>query len=333
MIGEKQFLIYTAPSGAVRVDVLIEGESVWLTQEQLAELFGRERSVITKHLRNIFKESELVEESNVQNLHIAGSDKSVKFYNLDVIISLGYRVNSFQATQFRVWATTTLRNFITKGFVLDDDRLKSAKSVFGKDYFDELLERIREIRSSERRFYQKITDIYALSVNYSAKSPETADFFAQVQNKLHWAITGQTAAELIYSSADATKITMGLATWKQAPHGKIQKFDVTVAKNYLNEAHINELNRIVSAYLDLAENRAKRGILMKMADWSTFLNGFLELSNYPVLQNKGSVSALEAKLKAEGEYEVFRHRQDLDFVSDFDLVVQQFETALTKVKN
>jgi hypothetical protein len=250
-----------------------------------------------------------------------------------VIISLGYRVNSFQATQFRVWATTTLRNFITKGFVLDDDRLKSAKSVFGKDYFDELLERIREIRSSERRFYQKITDIYALSVNYSAKSPETADFFAQVQNKLHWAITGQTAAELIYSSADATKITMGLATWKQAPHGKIQKFDVTVAKNYLNEAHINELNRIVSAYLDLAENRAKRGILMKMADWSTFLNGFLELSNYPVLQNKGSVSALEAKLKAEGEYEVFRHRQDLDFVSDFDLVVQQFETALTKVKN
>ena len=318
-------MIYTSPSGAVRVDVLVQGESVWLTQDQLAQLFGRERSVISKHLRNIFKEAELHEESNVQNLHIAGSDKPVKFYSLDAIISVGYRVNSFQATQFRMWATTTLREFIVKGFVLDDERLKKTKGVFGKDYFDELLERIREIRASERRFYQKITDIYALSVDYATKSPETADFFAQVQNKLHWAITGQTAAELIYASADATKITMGLATWKQAPHGKILKSDVTVAKNYLNEAHIEELNRIVSAYLDLAENRAKRGILMSMADWSTFLTGFLELSNYPILQDKGTVSALEAKLKAEGEYEIFRQRQDLNFVSDFDLVIAQLE--------
>jgi hypothetical protein len=325
MTNSKQFLIYTAPSGAVRVDVLVQGESVWLTQDQLAQLFGRERSVISKHLRNIFKEAELLEESNVQNLHIAGSDKPVKFYSLDAIISLGYRVNSFQATQFRIWATTTLREFIAKGFVLDDERLKKTKGVFGKDYFDELLERIREIRTSERRFYQKITDIYALSVDYAAKSPETAGFFAQVQNKLHWAITGQTAAELIYSSADATKITMGLSTWKQAPHGKILKSDVTVAKNYLNEAHIDELNRIVSAYLDLAENRAKRGILMSMADWSTFLTGFLELSNYPILKDKGTVSALEARLKAEGEYEIFRQRQDLNFVSDFDLVIAQLE--------
>jgi len=267
----------------------------------------------------------LVEESNVQILHIAGSDKPVKFYSLDAIISLGYRVNSYQATQFRIWATTTLREFMAKGFVLDDERLKKNKGVFGKDYFDELLERIREIRASERRFYQKITDIYALSVDYAAKSPETAGFFAQVQNKLHWAITGQTAAELIYSSADATKITMGLSTWKQAPHGKILKSDVTVAKNYLNEAHIDELNRIVSAYLDLAENRAKRGILMTMADWSAFLNSFLELSNYPILQDKGTVSALEARLKAEGEYEIFRQRQDLNFVSDFDLVIAQLE--------
>ena len=327
MTNSKQFLIYTAPSGAVRVDVLVQGESVWLTQDQLAQLFGRERSVISKHLRNIFKEAELLEESNVQNLHIAGSDKPVKFYSLDAIISLGYRVNSFQATQFRIWATTTLREFIAKGFVLDDERLKKTKGVFGKDYFDELLERIREIRTSERRFYQKITDIYALSVDYAAKSPETAGFFAQVQNKLHWAITGKTAAELIYSSADATKITMGLSTWKQAPHGKILKSDVTVAKNYLNEAHIDELNRIVSAYLDLAENRAKRGILMSMADWSTFLTGFLELSNYPILKDKGTVSALEARLKAEGEYEIFRQRQDLNFVSDFDLVIAQLENV------
>jgi hypothetical protein len=325
MTNSKQFLIYATPSGAVRVDVLVQGESVWLTQDQLAQLFGRERSVISKHLRNIFKEAELLEESNVQNLHIAGSDKPVKFYSLDAIISLGYRVNSFQATQFRIWATTTLREFMAKGFVLDDERLKKTKGVFGKDYFDELLERIREIRTSERRFYQKITDIYALSVDYAAESPETAGFFAQVQNKLHWAITGQTAAELIYSSADATNITMGLSTWKQAPHGKILKSDVTVAKNYLNEAHIDELNRIVSAYLDLAENRAKRGILMSMADWSAFLTGFLELSNYPILQDKGTVSALEARLKAEGEYEIFRQRQDLNFVSDFDLVIAQLE--------
>jgi hypothetical protein len=197
--------------------------------------------------------------------------------------------------------------------------------VFGKDYFDELLERIREIRASERRFYQKLTDIYALAVDYSADAPVTKEFFATVQNKLHWAITGQTAAELIYSSADATKIYMGLTTWKHAPRGKILKSDVAVAKNYLSEAHVKELNRIVSAYLDLAENRAQRGILMKMADWAKFLNDFLTLSNYPILQDKGRVSALEARLKAEGEYEVYRQRQDAEYVSDFDREIKRLE--------
>jgi len=209
--------------------------------------------------------------------------------------------------------------------LLDDERLKQGKRVFGNDYFDELLERIREIRASERRFYQKITDIYSLSVDYRGDAPMTKDFFASVQNKLHWAITGQTAAELIYSAADATKLTKGLTTWKQAPGGKILKSDVTVAKNYLNEAHVKELNRIVSAYLDLAENRAERGIVMKMADWVTFLHSFLDLSNYPILLDKGKVSALEAKLKADGEYEVFRQRQDADFISDFDREIKRLE--------
>jgi hypothetical protein len=238
---------------------------------------------------------------------------------------VGYRVNSYQATQFRIWATKTLREFIVKGFVLDDERLKQGKRVFGKDYFDELLERIREIRASERRFYQKITDIYALSVDYNAGAPLTKEFFATVQNKLHWAITGQTAAELIYTSADATKFAMGLTTWKHAPDGKILKSDVAVAKNYLSEAHVKELNRIVSAYLDLAENRAERGIVMKMADWIEFLHQFLELSNYPILQDKGKVSALEAKLKAEGQYEVYRKRQDAEYISDFDREVKRLK--------
>ena len=257
--------------------------------------------------------------------HTAGDGKtySAKYYNLDAIIAVGYRVNSFQATQFRIWATTTLREFMIKGFVLDDERLKQGAAAFGKDYFGDLLERIREIRASERRFYQKVADIYALSVDYDGHAPVTREFFATVQNKLHWAITGQTAAELIYTSADATKLFMGLATWKHAPHGKILKSDVTVAKNYLTEAHVRELNRIVSAYLDLAENRAQRGILMKMHDWATFLNGFLELSSYPILMDSGKVTALEAKLKAEGEYDVYRKRQDAEYLSDFDRVVKE----------
>jgi hypothetical protein len=235
MSDTNQFLLYTAPDGGVKVDVFIKDETVWLSQKALAALYGIERSVVTKHLRNIFLSCELQENSVCANFaHTAadGKNYATKYYNLDAIIAVGYRVNSYQATQFRIWATKTLREFIIKGFVLDDERLKQGKQVFGKDYFDELLERIREIRASERRFYQKITDIYALAVDYQKDAPATREFFASVQNKLHWAITGKTAAELIYSSADATKIHMGLATWKHAPDGKILKTDVSVAKNY-----------------------------------------------------------------------------------------------------
>ena len=328
MNGNQQFLLYTAPDGAVKVEVFFKDETAWLTQKALAELFGVKVPAINKHLKNIFGSGELVENAVISILETTAADGKnyqTRYYNLDAIIAVGYRVNSYQATRFRIWATKTLREFIVKGFVLDDERLKQGKRVFGKDYFDELLERIREIRASERRFYQKITDIYALSADYDPQAPITKDFFATVQNKLHWAITGQTAAELIYSSADAAKVNMGLATWKQAPRGKILKSDVAVAKNYLNEAHIKELNRIVSAYLDLAENRAERGIVTRMAEWVEFLNRFLELSNYPLLQDKGKVSALEAKLKAETEYEVFRQRQDREYISDFDREIKRLE--------
>ncbi|MEA1970822.1 MAG: virulence RhuM family protein [Thermodesulfobacteriota bacterium] len=321
--NQSNFLLYTGNDGKVNVEVFLKDETVWLTQKAIGELFVKERSVITKHLKNIFATGELEEKSNVQKMHFSHSDKPIKFYNLDVIISVGYRVNSYQATQFRIWATKTLKEFIIKGFVLDDERLKQGKQVFGKDYFDELLERIREIRASERRFYQKITDIYALSADYDNNAPITKEFFATVQNKLHWAITGKTAAEIIYDSADAKKIYMGLTTWKHAPDGKVLKSDVAVAKNYLSETHIKELNQIVSAYLDLAENRAQRQILMKMADWVDFLHNFLELSNYPILQDKGKVSALEARLKAEQEYDVYRIGQDKDYLSDFDREVKR----------
>ena len=328
MNDQNRFLLYTAPNGAVKVDVFFKDETVWLTQKALSELFGVKVPAINKHLKNIFDSGELRESSVISILETTAADGKnyqTRYYNLDAIIAVGYRVNSFQATQFRIWATQTLREFIIKGFVMDDERLKQGKRVFGKDYFDELLERIREIRASERRFYQKITDIYALSLDYSASAPLTKEFFATVQNKLHWAITGQTAAELIYTAADATKIYMGLTTWKHAPSGKVLKSDVAVAKNYLNEAHVKELNRIVSAYLDLAENRAERGIPTKMSDWVVFLHSFLEMSNYPILQDKGKVSALEAKLKAEGEYEVYRQRQDMEYLSDFDREIKRIE--------
>jgi hypothetical protein len=321
--NQTNFILYTGSDGDVNVEVFLKDETVWMTQKAMSLLFGKERSVITKHLKNIFSSGELEEKSNVQKMHFGHSDKPIKFYNLDAIISVGYRINSYQATQFRIWATKTLKEYIIKGFVLDDERLKQGNRVFGKDYFDELLERIREIRASERRFYQKIADIYALSVDYDMNAPVTKDFFARVQNKLHWAITGKTAAEIIYDSADASKIYMGLTSWKQAPDGKILKSDVTVAKNYLNETHIKQLNRIVSAYLDLAENRAERGIIMKMEDWAKFLQGFLELSNYPILQDKGKVSALEAKLKADQEYKEYRVIQDKNYLSDFDKEVKR----------
>ena len=334
MSASGQFLLYTAPDGAGKVDVFFRDETVWLTQKALAELFGVKVPAVNKHLKNIFDSGELqaaevisILETTTPHGAIEGKTQTQKtqFYNLDAIIAVGYRVNSYQATQFRIWATKTLREFIVKGFVLDDTRLKQGKQVFGKDYFDELLERIREIRASERRFYQKITDLYSLAVDYNADAPVTQEFFAPMQNQLHWAITGKTAAEIIYVHADATKIYMGLTTWKHAPHGKILKSDVTVAKNYLSEAHVKELNRIVSAYLDLAENRAQRGIVTRMAEWVKFLNDFLKLSDYPILQDKGKVSALEAKLKAEGEYEIYRQRQDAEYVSDFDREIKRIE--------
>lgn len=321
-----EFLLYGTSDGAVKVRVLVQGETVWLTQKSLAELFGVGVAAINKHLTAIFATHELEPEAVISVLEITASDGKrydTRFYDLDAIIAVGYRVNSYQATQFRIWATRTLREYIVKGFVLDDDRLKQGQAAFGKDYFDELLERIREIRASERRFYQKVTDLYALSADYDASAPLTKEFFATVQNKLHWAITGQTAAELIHASADATRPHMGLSTWKHAPKGKILKSDVTVAKNYLGEEHLGELNQIVSAYLDLAENRARRGIVMRMADWSSFLNSFLELSSYPVLDDKGKVSALQAKLKAEAEYDIYRRRQDAEYISDFDRVLDE----------
>ncbi|HAJ79945.1 MAG TPA: cell filamentation protein Fic [Fibrobacteres bacterium] len=327
--AQSDFLLYTDTNGKVKVEVFIKDESVWLTQKAMAELFGVKIPAVSKHLANIFETGELRKEATLsilETVQIEGNrqvSRSVEFYNLDAIIAVGYRVNSYQATQFRIWATKTLKEFIIKGFVLDDERLKQGKTVFGRDYFEELLERIREIRASERRFYQKITDIYSLAVDYDKDAPVTKDFFATVQNKLHWAITGKTAAEIIYNSADAQKIYMGLTNWKQAPDGKILKSDVSIAKNYLNKTHIDELNRIVSAYLDLAENQAKRQIITKMEDWAKFLNSFLELSRYPILADKGKVSALEAQLKAGKEFEKYRVIQDRNYISDFDKEIKR----------
>jgi hypothetical protein len=329
-MSESNIIFYTTPNGQVSVQVQYEDGSFWLTQKRMAELFGVDVRTVNEHLQNIYNNCELQKEATIRKIRIVQTEgqrevsRELDFYNLDAIIAVGYRVNSYQATQFRIWATNTLKEFIVKGFVMDDERLKQGKN-FGKDYFEELLERIREIRASERRFYQKITDIYALSVDYDRNSPATKDFFATVQNKLHWAITGKTAAEIIYTSADATKLYMGLINWKQAPEGKILKSDTTIAKNYLNEAHIKELNRLVSAYLDLAENRTTRGITTNMQEWIEFLNQFLELSQYPILQNNGKVSALEAKLKAEQEYEIYRIIQDENYISDFDKEVKRIQ--------
>ena len=323
-----KLIFYATPQGNIKVEVFFVEETFWLSQKRIAELFSVDVRTINEHLQNIYATGELVKDSTVRKFRIVQKEgkrdvtRDVDFYKLEVIIAVGYRVNSVEATRFRIWATNTLKEFITKGFLLDDERLKQGK-YFAKDYFEELLERIREIRASERRFYQKITDIYALSVDYSKEAETTKDFFATVQNKLHWAISGQTAAEIIYTKADAAKFFMGLKTWKQAPHGKILKSDVSVAKNYLNEEHIKELNRIVSAYLDLAENNAVRGIVMTMLDWAKFLNNFLQLSNYPILKDKGKITMLEAKLKAETEYEKFRVIQDKEYESDFDREIKK----------
>jgi len=321
----KNILLFSSTDKKAKVSVFFQDGTFWLTQKAMAELFGVNVPAISKHLKNIFETGELEAISVVSKMETTASDGKnyeTTFYRLEAILAVGYRVNSAQATDFRKWATQTLNEFIIKGFVMDDERLKQGKS-FGQDYFNELLERIREIRSSERRFYQKITDIYALSTDYDKNSPQTKDFFAAVQNKLHWAITGQTAAEIIYTEADATKLYMGLKTWKAAPDGKILKTDVAVAKNYLSHQHVTELNRIVSAYLDLAENNAQRGIAFNMQQWVKFIDGFLELSNYPILKDKGRVSMLEAKLKAEEEYDKFRVLQDKTYESDFDREIKK----------
>lgn len=316
-------LLYQTSETDINVEVTFLDENFWISQKAMGQLFGVEPNTINYHLKEIYKTSELDSISTTRKIRAVQIEgkrevtREIDCYNLDAIIAVGYRVNSKQATQFRIWATKTLKEFIIKGFVLNDEMLKNG-NAFGKDYFEELLERIREIRSSERRFYQKITDIYALSANYEKDDIETKAFFATVQNKLHWAITGKTAAEIIYTEADATKIYMGLSNWKDAPNGKIQKSDVSVAKNYLNDAHLQELNRIVSAYLDLAENYAKRQIILQMEDWSNFLNNFLQLSSYPILNDKGKISHLEAKIKAEMEFDKYRIIQDQEYISDFD---------------
>ncbi len=314
---EAEFLFYAGPDGKLNIEVFYADETIWLSQAKMAELFGVDRTVITKHLANIFQSGELDESSNVQKVHIAHSAKPVSYYNLDVIISVGYRVNSQQATRFRQWATQTLRGYMIKGFVLDDERLKNG-THFGKDYFDELLERIREIRASERRFYQKITDIYATSADYDPRSEITQEFYATVQNKLHFAIHGQTAAELIASRTSAKKPHMGLTTWRHTPSGKVLKSDVDTAKNYLSEKELRQLNRIVTMYLDFAENQAERNRPMNMSDWAARLNAFLQFNEMEILQNQGKITAAAAKKLAEKEFENFRVIQDRIFESDFD---------------
>jgi len=319
------FVIFQTKKGKVNIDVFFQDETLWLTQKKMAELFEKDRTVITRHLKNIFKEGELEENSVCANFaHTAedGKTYNTKYYNLRAIVAIGYRVNSHRAIEFRKWATEILHEYIIKGFAMDDERLKQIKH-FGQDYFDEMLERIREIRLSERRFYQKITDIYALSADYDKNDKLTREFFSTVQNKMHWAIQGRTAAEIIYTEVNAKKNYMGLSTWKNSPAGKIMKSDVIVAKNYLEEEHLKQLERIVSAYLDLAENRTSRGIVMNMKDWVIFLDKFLELSDYPILLDKGKISALEAKLKAEGEYSKYRIIQDRNYISDFDKEVRR----------
>ncbi|WP_288457490.1 virulence RhuM family protein [uncultured Chryseobacterium sp.] len=324
------FIFYQTDDGKISVQVFVDNESetIWASQKAMSEIFDINVSGITKHLKNIFEENELSETGNVQKLHIANSTKPVNFYSLDVIISVGYRINSYKATQFRRWATSILKEYLIKGFVLDEERLKQGNQLFGKDYFAELLERIREIRTSERLFYQKITDIYATSVDYDLQSPITKEFYATVQNKLHWAIHNHTAAELIKLRASANKPNMGLTSWKnEKKGGKILKTDVSVAKNYLNEEELGELNRVVTMYLDFAENMAKRQKEMKMVDWIARLDSFLSFNEYDVLKDSGKVSATIAKRLAENEYEKFRIIQDKEYKSDFDKVIEEIRVT------
>ncbi len=326
----REFLLYKTPNGEVRVDVLLQNETIWMPQKKMAELFDVNVPAISKHLNNTYDSGELQKEATVSILEIVQSEgkrqvtRAVEFYNLDAIIAVGYRVNSKRATQFRIWATAVLKEFIIKGYTMDVERLKNPQPLFGKDYFKEQLEKIRDIRSSERRLYQQITDIYAeCSIDYEYESETTKEFFAMVQNKLHWAITGNTAAEIIVSRADHKKDKMGLTSWKNSPDGKIRKSDVSIAKNYLSEKELRPLNRIVTMYLDYAEDQAEQGIVMTMKDWVAKLNAFLQFNQKDILQNTGKVSAAIAKEFAEKEYDRYKPIQDRLFESDFDKMVKK----------
>ena len=333
MNKELQFLIYSTPEENVLVDVVVKDENIWVTQKAMAELFGVKVPAISKHLKNIFEEGELQQEVVVSKMEIttqhgALADKTqhheANFYNLDAIISVGYRVNSYKATKFRIWATQILKEYMQKGFAMDDERLKQGKTFFGKDYFRELLERVRSIRASERRIWQQITDIFAeCSLDYDEKSPITHQFYATVQNKFHYAITKQTAAEIVYNNADHTKENMGLTTWKNAPDGRILKSDVTIAKNYLSEKEIRQLERAVTGYFDYIEDLIERENTFNMEQFSASINEFLSFRRYDILPDKGKVSHKEAVAKAHAEYDIFNKTQKI--VSDFDLFLQQAE--------
>lgn len=326
-----RILIYKTHQGESRIEVLFNGQTFWLTQKRMAEMYGVDVSTVNYHLGQIYETEELKEEATIRKIPILQLEgqrevnRPQLMYNLDVIIAVGYRVNSYQATQFRIWATSVLKELIIKGFVLDDERLKQGKH-FGIDYFDDLLERIREIRTSERRYYQKITDVYAeCSADYDPKSETTQLFFKMVQNMMHWAVTHQTAAEIIYTRADAEMPHMGLTTWKNAPDGRVQRSDTIVAKNYLSDKEVSALNLISNAFLDLAENRADRQLITTMAEWKEQLERFLGMYNYDILEGGGKISAEEAKEKAYGEYDKFRLIQDREYLSDFDKEIKNWK--------
>ena len=328
-----EYLTFVAATGQGGVEAMYADENVWLTQKMMGQLYDVETHTINYHLKKVFSDSELQEDAVIRNFRITAADGKnydTQHYNLTAIIAVGYKVNSERAVQFRKWATGIVEAFAVKGFAMDDERLKSGGSVLTEKYFEEQLQRVREIRLSERKFYQKITDIYATAIDYDVTAQATRRFFAMVQNKLHWAIHGQTAAELIHTRADAEKANMGLTTWKDAPGGKIQKFDVVVAKNYLSEHEMAQLTRLVSAYLDVAEDMALRKIPMTMQDWETRLNRFIEATDRSVLQDAGKVTAEIAKAHAESEFEKYRIAQDRLFESDFDRLLKQFELNVKK---
>ncbi|MFD2541359.1 virulence RhuM family protein [Lacinutrix gracilariae] len=329
---ESNFLLYTTPEGEVKLQVLINNETVWLTQKAMQDLFDRAKSTISEHITNVFKEGELQEDQVVRKFRTTandGKDYETTFYNLDVIISVGYRVKSHRGTQFRIWATKTLREYIIKGFVLDDERLKQGKTLFGKDYFKELLERVRSIRASERRIYQQVTDIFAeCSIDYDKNSSITKKFYATVQNKFHYAITGKTAAEIIYLKADSKKPTMGLKTWKNAPEGRILKSDTNIAKNYLEEKEIKQLERTVTSYFDYIEGLIERENTFTMEGLANSVNKFLEFNEYKVLDGLGKKSKKQAENKAFKEYDTFNKRQSIE--SDFDKMVKKLNQKKNK---